>query len=387
MTCDEMHKEEENPSLCQEEVTLRRPRCGHKLSLRCHEATSLRQRWEEQDMQGVLPPDDGGVAIVARGSKYGKSESDLAHELQLKAIAKCGVKVRYRGACGHLRLGVSCEQAFRWASQESGEPDCLELTSFTSPICGHKVVAKCFVASLDLAPSPFTFSASPGDDSNSSNTTDAPTAHEIALGELSSLPPAAEKALRGRCSNNVMVERRCGHITRMQCSRLLPDVRNQKLPSCIEPVQRRLACGHTAEVECHRQTDARSPACRELVTDKFTYPCGRHSVSPGNCRSLTALRALDDPKCPTPVDAVVPRCGHPITLPCHLEVCARVLRMCVTEVSMAIFNFQLLKCLRLGLATSIQGRRLRSTPRTAARSRNRFGGDRILRRWRCGPGG
>jgi len=55
------------------------------------------------------------------------------------------------------------------------------------------------------------------------------------------------------------------------------------------------------------------------VSDIFTYPCGLHTIVPGKCSRLTALRNMANPKCNKQVTCFRYRCGHSVTIPCYLK--------------------------------------------------------------------
>jgi hypothetical protein len=48
MQCYESNEESINPSICNSSVEIARPRCGHKLSMRCFEAEKLKEDWIKQ---------------------------------------------------------------------------------------------------------------------------------------------------------------------------------------------------------------------------------------------------------------------------------------------------------------------------------------------------
>ena len=105
----------------------------------------------------------------------------------------------------------------------------------------------------------------------------------------------------------------------MRCGDLLGLLKGSApLPPCREAVSRVLPCAHTADVPCH-STHGPPPLCRRKVDERFTYPCGEHSVQGELCARLTQLKAEADPECPFPVTCPRHRCGHQVTVSCHLR--------------------------------------------------------------------
>ena len=310
MECWQSIRETNTPSDCNTDKEAPRPRCAHTISLRCHEVTALRTMWDNQD---GLPAETGGSGdtLVTHGFSYGPPESTL-----MRRIPQCLVSVRYGGPCGHVSSGVPCAKAFEFATGATPTPRCETLDTFSSPICSHDVRAACWVAQSHAVREfgcPFVAPRSEDDD--------APTAHEDSLAPLKCLPIEELRALARVCRQKVFVARRCGHRSRIPCNQLASAVKNDALPVCQEPTPRDLRCGHSAIVPCNRARDAQEPACRETVPDAYTYPCGRseHSVQPGTCERLEALRALENPQCPTAVTCRRYRCSHKLDVPCWLE--------------------------------------------------------------------
>lgn len=121
-----------------------------------------------------------------------------------------------------------------------------------------------------------------------------------------------DRALGGQCSHSIEVLRTCGHTIDVPFNTIF----KRRLPPCEKLVQRMLVCGHAVEVPCHSDE---VPRCNAPVSDVFTYSCGVHTVQPGTCHRLSALRAQSDAKCVAPVECPRYRCQHIEIAPCHLQ--------------------------------------------------------------------
>ncbi|KAK3285890.1 hypothetical protein CYMTET_6522 [Cymbomonas tetramitiformis] len=376
MRCWEAAEEARAPPACQRDVQCARPRCGHPISVRCHVAEALQVRWREQSEESAVPldvsdddaaavlhaaagngtPSAQGAAVVAvrHGRSYGVPECALMSAGGgFKAgvsLGECGAMVVYVGECGHPRGGVQCSRAFRWARGEDPAPQCALPCPFISPLCGHAVDAPCWLARygawgqfglpLPLGPAG-NEAARPGFAAGSSIgdvgklvTDDAPAEPPVLREDdfvarrdgVSGMPAAARPSgalrttLRGLCKERrVGVERRCGHVSQVACKELVEMVYGRKtLPTCTDIVRRRRGCGHEATMACGSEL-TRLPPCRADVTEGFAWPCGRHTARPGTCADLCELRARPDPRCPELVTCQRFRCGHQVTVPCHLE--------------------------------------------------------------------
>ena len=54
MQCYERVEELKAPSLCRSSVSIKRPRCGHMLSMRCFEAEKLKVSWDEKSGKSAI---------------------------------------------------------------------------------------------------------------------------------------------------------------------------------------------------------------------------------------------------------------------------------------------------------------------------------------------
>ncbi|KAJ8602190.1 hypothetical protein CTAYLR_003526 [Chrysophaeum taylorii] len=317
---------------CLEGRTIPRPRCSHRLSLRCHEANALKIAWSERGGNAALPGGGGGDAMICveHGVPYGPEETKLFREVidPTRLIARCKVKTQYRASCGHLIRDVDCFRAFECATGVQAEPKCVLPKAFASPICGHEIRAECWLeaecAHLPSSPWILAGGAAEGVVVDDDDRDPERVANEQELELLQPLTPphlSIARKLVNRCKRRVSIVRKCGHAVRdVPCSQLPTTLLSgtKQFPRCRTLVQIPRACGHVYEVECHRKGEA-LPPCVEPVSDEFTYPACGHAVRPGDCKRLAELRARVNPLCPIEVRCTRARCGHPIVVPCYLE--------------------------------------------------------------------
>ena len=307
LECWKAIQELNEPSICTKAKKCHRPRCTHILSMRCCESTTLQEKWESCD--GVSASVDHGITVVEEGVHYGPSEADL-----ISSAPRCSVGVKFKGLCGHIsETEEPCNVAFEMAEGTRPPLKCTHLTEFPSPICSHLVQAECSIKSNEAVRS-FTspFLALPRIDGQ-------PVAHEDSLAPLTLFPAPERRKLERACGGSVLVKRRCGHCTPMQCARLSRSVKHHEFPACEVPVDRHLRCGHIVQVACDNRDDELEPLCRTAVDDAYVYPCGVHSVHPGVCADLSALKAVENPHCPTILNCHHYRCGHEVSVPCWLK--------------------------------------------------------------------
>ena len=96
MKCWEAAAELLQPTPCMTDVQTRRPRCSHRLSLRCSAAAALTEAWEQHGGQGaaLADPEDPASVTVENGVDYGASETHLAREAHLRAaLPECAAPV------------------------------------------------------------------------------------------------------------------------------------------------------------------------------------------------------------------------------------------------------------------------------------------------------
>lgn len=316
MLCHESVRESslESPPLCLEAVARPRPRCTHKLSSRCCDATRLQHLFNNADGVAVT----GNPIVIKFGVRYGPSETDSAEMDSQGCINKiplCLKKSVYQRSCGH-EMKVQCAEGFKLALGILQESECQTSVFAKSPLCGHDITVPCAWKSVID-----TLSKSVFCDRVDSKTDEVEKiADEDQLDGISDLHPIVKK-LSHLCNRSFIVRKSCGHLTKpISCSILFSILNGDKLPLCTEryPIVR--SCGHTFVTQCYKQGEP-LPECNEIVGDEFLYPFCRHghSVHPGTCGKLTQMRKLINPLCHVRVYAVRWRCGHATEVPCHLE--------------------------------------------------------------------
>eukprot|EP00457_Paulinella_chromatophora_P000075 gb/GEZN01000075.1/.p1 GENE.gb/GEZN01000075.1/~~gb/GEZN01000075.1/.p1 ORF type:complete len:1932 (-),score=209.52 gb/GEZN01000075.1/:490-6285(-) len=322
MACWRHLEEMASPSPCKNAVSAVRPRCQHKLSLRCHLSTELTQLWNKQD--GLAASEEKNRVTVMHGFTYGPSESNLMPNLKL---AECKVEVAYRAQCQHIRA-APCFQAFAWALGFERVPACTEIirNHFRSPLCLHAISSvSCHMATALADWQPWGTAGPPLQDGKTPNSTlVVPEARldPLATEFLTSRVRADVSSVVRLCNRQVQVERLCGsgHVVDIPCatlSKIALGMGKQPLPLCLTKVPIVLPCSHQILVACHAQKDV-LPACGVVVSDSFLYSCGKHETIPRFCAELTRLQR-ENPSCPVLVDVERYRCRHQARVSCHIS--------------------------------------------------------------------
>ncbi|KAL3446759.1 hypothetical protein BJX65DRAFT_318478 [Aspergillus insuetus] len=111
-----------------------------------------------------------------------------------------------------------------------------------------------------------------------------------------------EYAPEGGCSNQCGLRLKCGHTCAFKChsTRLHNNVK------CMEPCTQPRACGHACPKPC-------SEPCGDCITliPNVCLPCGH--TAEVQCRDLGDLASV---RCMQTVFRVLPKCGHPVYVPC-----------------------------------------------------------------------
>lgn len=97
--------------LCPEPVTCRRFRCGHEVTVPCHQAAAV---------AAVRP---GCRSLGSGGGCFTVVKAGVGYADEAPGVEACQVTVTFQHSCGHLLEGVACFQAFCWAAEE---PACLQ---------------------------------------------------------------------------------------------------------------------------------------------------------------------------------------------------------------------------------------------------------------------
>eukprot|EP01034_Spumella_vulgaris_P022513 gene22513-28642_t len=320
MVCDQASTEKLRPMDCKTDKTEPRPRCGHRMSAKCHDFAQLTAKWSAQTGMKVDIVPGRRVVSVEHGVEYGPSERLLMPSLRLK---ECTVDVNYVAECGHTLTGIACDKAFQYASGACAAPRCLSLLPVNCPLCLNcELQVPCWAveqisewlpwSGVDIQLLPRAM-------------VDGRVAFfEQGLLDCRAAMPTAEvwQIINNLCTNKASIVRSCNehHVVEYRCCQLLSVAVHEKfLPKCKTKVDRGLICGHTAKVECHAKAQEPAPLCVATTVEKFTYPCNKHSVEPRLCVELQKLRSALDIKCPVDVSCELFRCGHNVSVPCHLE--------------------------------------------------------------------
>eukprot|EP01041_Mallomonas_annulata_P002547 gene2547-4973_t len=323
MPCWERSQETVTPPLCKSAVQHPRPRCSHKISIRCHISTIMDRRWEVTDAISVdiennyiHENNNNDIITVQNGIEYGLSESEMVPE---ENIPECLVPVNYIGKCGHIFHGIPCSNAFVLATHDEMEqPKCDTIVEFKSPLCCHTVKCECWVAEILTQWDPWMTTHPPALDAKGHL-----RIHESVL--YANPPPLPSKklikVLERLCFNSFEIIRLCNkdHIVTMKCNQLYNIMQQKKaLPLCTQNVNRLLPCQHNAIVLCH-SLNSPPPICNQNVNDIYSYPCGNHHVSALTCDRYHKLLQIEDAKCPVQILCTRYRCGHHVHLPCHMR--------------------------------------------------------------------
>ncbi|CAK0788469.1 unnamed protein product [Prorocentrum cordatum] len=237
------------PPPCMEKVTRPSPYCQHACEITCHEAMGLRD---------MAPVASAPVEVVHEGSV-----ESMPPGLP-RAMAECKTMVMMRRRCGHSKQ-MQCHRASRIPDK------CTEEKSMQSPLCGHEIRVPCHLqATLHKW---------------------APWSDDV-LGTLSSeerLPtrakptgPAPSEApllnCLKACKRHVMVEKPCGHETRLQCGELIQVIRDGgevlRGKKCQENVDWECEkCGAVHEMECSKRKQISDGSHKFACKGMRDMPC------------------------------------------------------------------------------------------------------------------
>jgi hypothetical protein len=218
----------------------------------------------------------------------------------------------YRASCGHIfPTQIPCDTAFKLASKQGIEPKCEKMVTFQSPLCSHMINAPCWVQKLMSPWNPWGPGGIPL------------IIHENNLSENNNIdaPMEIKKYLKNLCDKSLSIIRNCGkeHTDYIKCNDVYSYISNKKvLSKCSSLIIRVLPCSHDIKVECCKFNDP-NPVCREIVNERFVYPCGEHSISGDTCNKLQLLKSLINPHCNVTVPCVRYLCSHTVHVPCHLK--------------------------------------------------------------------
>jgi hypothetical protein len=309
---------------CMQNKKVRRPRCGHDYTGKCHITTPLSAHWGRK-CGGVsaafLDSAQDKLTVPYQANYYGFSERECCDG----SIADCDAKVDYRAKCGHLFPDVLCHQAFSYArGGELNLPFCHSNRGVPCFLCRAPAVAvPCWSAQhAALMKDIFTL------DQRADGYTGVMTFDEAKLDRFSAVqqarvPPGVHNAWKNICDANLRLQRPCGHVIEASCKQLFGWLMRTRapgerlLPPCTVRVDRPLRCGHTVSVRCSVRDSQPEPTCQVVNTGVYTYPCAKHTVVPTTCAELLQLRAAGGRSlCPTIVPATLHRCKHMVHVPC-----------------------------------------------------------------------
>ena len=298
MRCHESLSERKMPTLCMSQVHMKRPRCAHMMSMRCHVGCKVQKDWDDQDGEGVNK--DG---LVTFQTPYGPSE---------KSLNACETPTSYRASCGHIFSDIACDTAFEMAAGRAIEQRCDSMVTLASPICGHGIKVPCWVEKAIEKWSPW------GERNSKPHTVEEA---DLLASNTAELPAIVKQILKKACQQSVKILRSCkrGHELTVKCADLhLYLISKSPLPRCLEPVQRLLACTHHATIKCCERNNP-PPACNVAVKEVFEYPCGEHEIDQLTCHRLSILKKMDNSQCPSLVKCTRFQCGHEVIALCHLR--------------------------------------------------------------------
>jgi len=319
MPCHNAVQEEQalRPVQCSKSVTVSRPRCKHKLSLRCFESSSLTDLWQAQLGASISSEVNAAVEF---GVDYGPPEMEF-----IRSIPECSVRIAYRDACGHVSE-LPCSKAFRYAVSKI-PLECKANVKHPCPICSGHILIPCWAATLLKAWKPWDAHASGSGVCYPDHDSTVIVEQLLTANVPSALDIRVVNVLLTACKQHITLERACGsvvpHREQIPCSSLVAGLFKRKtLPACVSYVDRVLACRHSVRVRCNERDRLPPPTCRAAIKIPFVYPCGRHQTFPQTCFDLQQLR--DSAKdCTALVDTAFYRCGHVVTVPCHLKEAVR----------------------------------------------------------------
>ena len=274
---------------CFESVTIQRPRCLHKLSMRCHEAQTLLARWNSQIGDSASMNKDE-VVVVKYGKGYGPSESDI-----MTSIARCSNSVVYQQSCGHEVKNILCCEAFDYAARTKASGRC-EVKLKSKCLCQGQVTLPCwtwsFVNSIQYQQQ--------GDQQHQDVSTillDENFVLNRLVHQIKACQPTPEilKAVENVCKSTISIERCCGktHLTKMACGSFFGELIRSTILS-------------------KRMTFSE---CEWPISDIYTYSCGTHTKEVKQCNIFRQLMR-EKPFCKSKVLAKLHRCGHCVSVDC-----------------------------------------------------------------------
>lgn len=201
--------------VCKERVTTRLPRCGHNATVACPIVKTF-DAWT-----GTALTTHG---VVCEGISFGPKDYS------------CAEVVTFRRNCGHEEK-MKCEQAFDIARSP---PPCRKVVSFVNPECGHTYRTTCFEAAKF--------------DDIVARALDEDEIAKVPLTRVDESERGAEFRNIGlgiRCSETVLLTRKCQHSEQVTCN-----AARHLTTTCKElVVVSNPCCGHQVRIPCeHAET-------------------------------------------------------------------------------------------------------------------------------------
>jgi hypothetical protein len=316
MTCSEAIREAYSPTLCKASRGMDRPRCFHKISVRCDQGTALTNWWIENNYMSAerigMVTNNTAMIAVRHGSRYGPRES-----VYNAKIKPCDVLVKFINHCGHELGDIPCDKAFKLALNEIDTIHCEKMVDCQNPLCRHNISVPCWSASIITSWEPWGINGIPRIDMAGSIS----VLEQLTNDGVPYLDPQIKSILRDSCKGQVRIRRSCdpSHIIALSCGDFLNYMSGKvTLPPCEQLVDRNLHCGHVLPVKCCLRHEA-PPECREQIDDEYCYSCGVHKVRPGVC-SRYQLLVQTSPPCVELVECRRYRCHHVAKVACcHRE--------------------------------------------------------------------
>lgn len=205
-TCSKLRKFKENTEIkCPEHVTRSRYRCGHDVTLPCHQSHLVNQFLPCSRLENT-------ENVVLFDGDYCETE---------RGIDECVQLVSYRYECGHECKNVSCSDAFKWANDNEIAALCETNIETTNAICQHELSIKCSLSQKIIGWSPWnghdpitSETISGFDESNDPIISESMDEHEL---KIAKLPNGITRADL-ECSKEILLNRSCGHTSSNVCS-------------------------------------------------------------------------------------------------------------------------------------------------------------------------
>lgn len=319
MPCWESNQEKIHPSKCKASKEFTRPRCLHRVTMRCCEGENMHNQWKLKDgISASLHDPSKSIVLVKSSSRYGPSETTFT-----PLNANCAVNVMYQQDCGHLLSNVACHIAFDYSSKSKPAPNCIqEVSSITSgkinPLCSHSIKYPCWLQShLDnwhpwLNEDPITIQSDTG----------IPMIHESILLQAMELYKTNNnvplKEMKNLCDKEIIIQRICdsNHTLKVKCSEIFDILYNNSvIPKCTLKYDRILPCSHLVSVSCKTRHNT-APKCKEVLNAQWLHNCG-HTKIIKLCHQFTEYQNNQNLQlCTEIIQTNRYRCGHQVSLQC-----------------------------------------------------------------------